>query len=253
MVVGRAHNPGMQHVRWAGIVDEAQRAGDHLAQVERLDGRCPRALAAGSRHRRRILVDRKDEGCAFHQIAEAHRSIGLARAHQAVLNLQGFGVDAEAPRGARDQLAAGGGGGEAHRAARLLHRVAARGVAFVGRHAGARRHHHDAVERDPELPRRDQRHGGRDALPDLDLAGAYLDTAVGPDGDPVLDTRVGREARVGAHRDSPAASFRTARSTLGWAPQRHRWGARAARTAASSGCGSLRSNAVIAMTSPGVQ
>ena len=253
MVVGRADNPGMQQVRGAGIVDEAQRAGDHLAQMKRLDGRRPRRRSAGIRKGWRFLVDWKGERRVFHQLAEADGSIGLARAYQAVLNVQGFGIHAKALRGARNQLAAGGGGGGAHGAARLLHRVAARGIAFVGRHAGARGHHHDAVEGHPELPGRDQRHGRRDALPYLDLAGAYLDAAVGSDGDPVLDAGVGRETRVGAHRDSPAASFRTARSTLGWAPQRHRWGASAARIAASSGCGSLRSNPVIATTSPGVQ
>ena len=58
---------------------------------------------------------------------------------------------------------------------------------------------------------------------------------------------------VDHHRGDRGARLRTARSTLGCAPHRHRCGSRAARIAPSSGHGFLRRRAVIATTSPGVQ
>ena len=151
VVVRRADDPGVQHAGGTEIVDVPQGAGHLLAQAKRLDAYGVRRRGPRAGAKRRVRVDRQREGAFLHQLAEAERAVRLAGTHQPLADLQGRGVDAEAIRGARDQLAAGGGRGEAHRAARLLHRVAARGVALVGRHAGARGHHRDAVEGHPQL------------------------------------------------------------------------------------------------------
>ena len=252
VVVRRPDDPGVERPFGLKVVDEAKRPRHEPAQAKRLDARRPRRLPGG-RTRRRFGVDGKREGRVFDQLAEAEGAVRLARSDQSFPGLQGRGVDAEASRGARDELAAGGRRGEPDGMAGLLHRAAARGVALVGGEAGPGGRHHHAVEGHVEFPGRDEGDGGRDALPDLHLAGTHLDAAVGPDGDPVLHAGVRCEARVGGHRGAARARARTARNTLGWAPHRHRCGSSAARIALSPGCGSLRSSPVTATTIPGVQ
>ena len=132
VVVRRPHHASMQQTRGAKIVHESRRTGDVRAQMERLDVRGPCRLHARVRDRRDILVDRKREGRIVHELSESKGPIGLAGANQPVVNLQGLGLHPEAACRPRDQLPAGGGRGETHRATGLLHRVAARGIAFVG-------------------------------------------------------------------------------------------------------------------------
>ena len=253
VVVWRTHDPGVHQLRRPEVVHESKRAGHDLAQAKRLDA--PSSWCSlDLRSQRCPRVDRKREGPVFDELPEMQRPVRLVRAHQAVDHRQGRRVHGEASCGACEQLAAGRGRGVANRTAGVLHRIAAGGVAFVGGYVGSPGRHHDAIERHAQLVADHQRDGGTDALTDLHLAGAHFHAAVGPDDEPVLDARVGREARVGrVHRGDRGARLRTARSTLGCAPHRHRCGSRAARIAPSSGHGFLRRRAVIATTSPGVQ
>ena len=217
VVVWRTHDPGVHQLRRPEVVHESKRAGHDLAQAKRLDA--PSSWCSlDLRSQRCPRVDRKREGPVFDELPEMQRSVRLVRAHQPAL-----------PRSRRPP-------------------------AFVGGYVGSPGRHHDAIERHAQLVADHQRDGGTDALTDLHLAGAHFHAAVGPDDEPVLDARVGREARVGrVHRGDRGARLRTARSTLGCAPHRHRCGSRAARIAPSSGHGFLRRRAVIATTSPGVQ
>ena len=250
VVVGRSNDAGVQQPRGAKIMDKRESAGHAPAHVERLE---PFRIRRPPATPRRQRVDGARNGRAVDEFREGDRPVGRAGTHHGVPGLQFRGIDAQAPRGPPEKLAAKGGGGEAQRLARVLQRTAARRIAFVRRQARDDRRHENPVEGHPQFARHDERHRGVDPLPDLHLSRAHLHAAIRAHGNPVLDIRMGRETRVARHRPFSAASARTARRTLGWAPQRHRCGASAARIAFSSGRGSPRSRPVIATTSPGVQ
>ena len=161
--------------------------------------------------------------------------------------------------------------GIAQRRARMLHRQAARGHAFVGAHGRAGGHHAHAREVDVEFVGHDLRDRREYALADLDLAGEHLDDAIGPQSQPLRQAPVGLQAagqrhRVAlvddviaetgtrAHAAAPSLAARsTARTIRLCAPQRHRLRSSAPRTSASLGSGLRFSSAAADIRMPEMQ
>ena len=77
VVVRRADDPRMLHVRGVQIVDETQCAGHKLAQVKRLDARGWRSCS-DTRAQRGLHIDRECQGRLFDQLAEAKCLVRLA-------------------------------------------------------------------------------------------------------------------------------------------------------------------------------
>ena len=177
MVVRWPYHPGMQQVGKAKVMDETKRTGDRLAKAKGFDARHD-GRRRTVRAERGVRIDGKGEGSALDQLAEAERPVRHAGANQPFVHLEGRRLDAKALRGPTNQLAPGGCRRDPNRLARVLHRVAAGGIAFVGRHAGPGRRHRNAVEGHAQLARGDERDRGPDPLTDVDLAGPHLDEPV---------------------------------------------------------------------------
>ena len=154
---------------------------------------------------------------------------------------------------------------QAKRGAGVLDGKAAGGVTLVGTQAGDRRHHPHPGEADVQFLGGHLGQRGQHALPELDLARAYLDDAGRQHAQPVAEPRVrrdrGRQRDVlrrvhavpsGSARSSAAASS-TAETMRLCAPHRHRLPSRAARTSSPEGSALRRSRPTAAMITPDKQ
>ena len=253
MVVRRPHHPRVQHAGQRHVVHEPARTGREPAKLARLDGPTKHPVRL-RRLNRSARIDRDPERAAAGKLPPGRRAIAAGRSHNAIGHPKGVRIRAQALSGHRKQVPASRGSGEPHRLRRLLHRAAARGVAFIGRLPGLARDDPDAGGIDVELLGGHQRDRGRNTLADVDLAGAHRDATVGIESKPLVDAGVAREAGARDHQAARSRSTRaTALSTAACVPQRQRCPLSAARTPATSGGVSRRRSASTATTSPGVQ
>ena len=113
----------------------------------------------------------------------------VRRAYPAVLDHQAVGRHVETRRGHADQYLAHLRRRIHDRGAAVLHRIAARGVALVGRARCVSGDQPDACRADDELFRGELNERRLDALPELDLAGKDGDGSVRVDANPGVEQR----------------------------------------------------------------
>ena len=118
----------------------------------------------------------------------------VRRAYPAILDHQAVGRQIETRRGHADQHLAHLRCRIHDRGAAVLHRIAARGIALVGRARCVSGDEPDACRADDELFRGELNERGLDALAELDLAGKDGDDSVRIDADPGVEHRSVLEA-----------------------------------------------------------
>ncbi len=161
--------------------------------------------------------------------------------------------------GFREEQRAHVGAGLPHGDAAGLHRLAAGGVALVGREFRVAGADDDVRHGHVELVGGDLRHGGEHTLADLDAAGVDGDLAGRGKGHPAVEHRiVGERAGQGrVHDVAPAricaAAFATARMMRLCEPQRQILSSRAAAISARVGDGFVSSSALALTMMPARQ
>ena len=207
-VMRRPHHARVQHAGSAHVLQEVRPAADQILHLPR-HGRGSDMAERRARLERRVRVDVDAQRLSGGELPVAGPPVGGARMDGAVIDLQRGGIDVEQARGAREQMAPRGRRGPAHRLARLGHRIAAGRDALVRREPGLGPHGLHPGEVDVELVGDEQRHRGRDALADIDLAAAHDHSLPGAEGNPVVEGGVVLEARVRRHRRPPRRAGRS--------------------------------------------
>ncbi len=269
----RAHHARMDHVGQSQVLDVARPARDLAGNVDARD------VLAHETSRAHILELRL--GLRAHvevlagdelRIRDAPAAFGM---HRAVSRRQLPGRHAKAPRRLRDQQLPHLRRCMQDRRAAILERIAARGVALVGRALGVGGDERDALERNGELLGGDLLQRSLHALPQLRLAGEDGDAAVGADADPRVELgrsvegarqlrrlrllRAGGEELASRKDGAHALPFincaarPTARRIRMCVPQRHSPGESALRMSSSDAPGFFSSNAWARIIIPGMQ
>ena len=150
IIMGGAHDAGMQHARQLHVVQKAITAGNDFRQAKRSD-----FLADDFMGLRvfdvNIRVDIDTERLVPLDFFVSYAAIGIPRLDEPVIDFERVCVDAELFRGQCQHVPPCGCGREPYRAAGFHHRVTARCYAFIRCFAGGGAHHVDAVQRHVEF------------------------------------------------------------------------------------------------------
>ncbi len=184
---GRPQNAAVQHVGQADVMDEGPRAEGTPRQVgSQHIGGGPASDRPGD------AVSGAVERHAVRQLAIAEPRVARPLQHP-VLDRDGFGGAIEPPRslGHEQRPCLGRSLPDGHAA--MAHRERAGCHALVGTEARGGRPEADGRRWQAELGRRDAGERREQALPQLDLAGMERHAAVGREGNPAREARLGRE------------------------------------------------------------